>query len=155
MPTCRSWKTGDVCWKWRPYKARQLLSKSIYAKNGGNGPLSADQDLSIAEPRHGHAVCTLRFLSRSPDTAMLFAPSGCTHPPPPAPPFLLAQSLSLKDIAGCDIMKLKVSWHLKASLAGKRLKLPLSQLVFQFNLRSDVSLPPVLTGTMAVLLTRG
>ena len=45
----------------------------------------------------------------SPDTAMLFAPFGCTHPPPPAPPFLLAQSLSPKDIAGCDIMKLKVS----------------------------------------------
>ena len=40
--------------------ARQLLSKSIYAKNGGNGPPSADQDLSIAEPRHGHAVFTLR-----------------------------------------------------------------------------------------------
>ena len=45
----------------------------------------------------------------SPNAAMLFAPFGCTHPPPPAPPFLLAQSLSLKDIAGCDIMKLKVS----------------------------------------------
>ena len=67
-------------------------------------------------------VPTKTFLSRSPDTAMLFAPFGCTHPPPPAPPSLLAQSLSLKDIAGCDIMKLKVSWHLKASLAGKRLK---------------------------------
>ena len=36
----------------------------------------------------------------SPDAAMLFAPSGSTHPPPPAPPFLLAQSLSPKDIAG-------------------------------------------------------
>ena len=45
-------------WKWRAYKARQLLS--IYAKNGGNGPPSADQDLSTVEPRHGHAVCTLR-----------------------------------------------------------------------------------------------
>ena len=44
----------------------------------------------------------------SPDTAMLFASFGYTHPPPPAPPFLLAQSLSPKDIAGCDIMKLKV-----------------------------------------------
>ena len=45
----------------------------------------------------------------SPNAAMLFAPFGCTHPPPLAPPFLLAQSPSLKDIAGCDIMKLKVS----------------------------------------------
>ena len=54
-------------------------------------------------------VPTKTFLPRSPDTAMLFAPSGCTHPPPPVPPFLLLQSLSPKDIAGCDIMKLKVS----------------------------------------------
>ena len=30
----------------------------------------------------------------SPDTTMLFAPFGCTHLPPPALPFLLAQSLS-------------------------------------------------------------
>ena len=36
----------------------------------------------------------------SPNTAMLSAPFGCTHPPPPAPPSLLAQSLSPKDIAG-------------------------------------------------------
>ena len=82
-------------WKWRPYKARQLLSKSICAKIGGNGLPSADHDLCTA--------------ARSPDTAMLFAPFGCTHPPPLVPPFLLTQSLSPKDIAGCDIMKLKVS----------------------------------------------
>ena len=50
----------DVCWKLRPYKARRLLSDPVYAKNHGNGPPSADQDLSAAEPRHGHAVCTLR-----------------------------------------------------------------------------------------------
>ena len=48
-------------------------------------------------------------LKLSPDTAMLFAPFGCTHPPPLAPPFLLAQSLSPKHIARCDIMKVKVS----------------------------------------------
>jgi len=40
---------------------------------------------------------------------MLFAPFGCTHPPPPVPPFLLTQNLSPKDIAGSDVMKLKVS----------------------------------------------
>ena len=45
-------------------------------------------------------VPTKTFLPWSPDTAMLFAPSGCTHPPPPAPPFLLSQNLSPKDIAG-------------------------------------------------------
>ena len=63
MATRCSWKTGNVCWKWRPYKARRLLSDPIYAKNDGNGPPSADQDLSTAEPRNGHAVCTLRVLS--------------------------------------------------------------------------------------------
>ena len=57
----------------------------------------------------------------NPNAAMLFAPFGCTHPPPPAPPFLLAQSLSLKDIAGCDIMKLKVSRCRYATLGLKGL----------------------------------
>ena len=45
----------------------------------------------------------------SPDAAMLFSPFGYTHPPPPGPPFLLTQNLSPKDIAGSDILKLKVS----------------------------------------------
>ena len=54
-------------------------------------------------------VPTRLLLNMSPDTAMLFAPFGCTHPPPPVPPFLLTQNLSPKDIAGSDIMKLKVS----------------------------------------------
>ena len=49
------------------------------------------------------------LLKMSPDTAMLFAPFGCTHPPPPVPPYLLTQNLSPKDIAQNDIMKLKVS----------------------------------------------
>ena len=54
-------------------------------------------------------VPTKSLLKMSSDTAMLFAPFGCTHPPPPVPPFLLTQNLSPKDIAGSDIMKLKVS----------------------------------------------
>ena len=54
-------------------------------------------------------VPTKSLLKMSPDTAMLFAPFGCTYPPPPVPPFLLTQNLSPKDIAGSDIMKLKVS----------------------------------------------
>ena len=54
-------------------------------------------------------VPTKLLLKMSSDVAMLFAPFGCTHPPPPVPPFLLTQNLSPKDIAGSDIMKLKVS----------------------------------------------
>ena len=41
-------------------EALQSKTKSIYAKNDGNGPPSANQDLSTAEPRHTHAVCILR-----------------------------------------------------------------------------------------------
>lgn len=36
---------------------RQLASKSIYARNGLP---SANQGLSIAEPRHGHAFVTVQ-----------------------------------------------------------------------------------------------
>jgi len=54
-------------------------------------------------------VPTKSLLKTSPDAAMLFAPFGYTHPPPPVPPFLLTQNLSHKDTAGSDIMKLKVS----------------------------------------------
>ena len=53
-------------------------------------------------------VPTKSLLKTSPDVAMLFAPFGCTHPPPPVPPFLLMQNLSPKDIAGSDIMKLSL-----------------------------------------------
>ena len=41
-------------------------------------------------------VPTKSLLKTSPDVAMLFAPSGCTHPPLPVPPFLLTQNLSPK-----------------------------------------------------------
>ena len=54
-------------------------------------------------------VPTKLLLRMSPDAAMLFAPFGCTHSPPPVRPFLLTQNLNPKDIAGSDIMKLKVS----------------------------------------------
>ena len=60
------------------------------------------------------------FLPWSPDTVMLFAPFGCTHPPPPVPPFLLSQNLSSKDIAGSHMMKLKVLWRHLALWALKR-----------------------------------
>ena len=51
-------------------------------------------------------VPTKSLLKMSPEP-MLFAPFRCTHPP--VPPFLLMQNLSSKDIAGSDIVKLKVS----------------------------------------------
>jgi len=100
MPTCRSWKTGLEHWKWRPYKVRLLVSNSIYARKYRSG---TNQDMS-------------------PDTAMLFAPFRCTHPPPLIPPFLPKQNLSPKDIAGSDIMKLKVSWWIYPLWALKSFK---------------------------------
>jgi len=46
-----------------------------------------------------YPVPTKAFLQSSPEAAMLFAPFGCTHPPLPVTPFLLAQNLSPKDTA--------------------------------------------------------
>jgi len=46
---------------------------------------------------------TKAFLKWSPETAMLSAPFGCTHPPPPVSPFLLSQNLSCEVIAGSDV----------------------------------------------------
>jgi len=43
------------------------------------------------------------YLELRPEMAMLSAPFGCTHPPPPIPPFLLKQNLSPKVIAVSDI----------------------------------------------------
>ena len=84
---------GLEFWKWRPYKVGSLVSNSIYAKKDKSGPPSAYQVTSKDKPRRSHAVCT--FLVHP--------------PPPPVLPFLLTQNLSPKDIAGSDIMKLKVS----------------------------------------------
>jgi len=75
------------------YKLRSLVSNSIYAKW-----------IEMALP-----VPTKSLLKTSPDVAMLFALFRCPYPPPPVPPFLLIQNPSPKDIAGSDIMKLKVS----------------------------------------------
>ena len=54
-------------------------------------------------------VPTKSLLKKSPDAAMLFAPFGCTHPPPPVPPFSAHAEPKSKDIAGSEVMKLKVS----------------------------------------------
>ena len=58
-------------------EALQLIFKFIYAKKERNEPPGVKQGISKAKPRR----------------AMLFAPSGFTHPPPPVPPFLLTQNL--------------------------------------------------------------
>ena len=50
-----------------------------------------------------HLGLTKGFLQLSPEAATLPGPRVETHPPPPVPPFLLAQNLSPKDIAGSDI----------------------------------------------------
>ena len=52
-------------------------------KEERNGPSSADKGLFTTKPRGNHAICT--------------------HPPLPVLPFLLAQKLCPKDIAGSDI----------------------------------------------------
>ena len=80
---------------------RLLVSNSIYAKKDRNGPPSVNQvaskdaskDASEDEPRCGHAVCTLRV----------------HRPTSPCPALSTHAELSPKDIAGSDIMKLKVS----------------------------------------------
>jgi len=68
----------------RPYLQERLFSELICAK----------EDCP---------VLTKDLLQLSPEADMLFAPFWCTHSPPPVPPFLLAQNLSPKDIAGSDI----------------------------------------------------
>ena len=67
--------------------ARRLFSNPIHAK----------------EREMAHPVLIKGFLQLSPETAKLPGPSVETHPPPPFPPFVLAQNLSPKDVAGCDI----------------------------------------------------
>jgi len=52
-----------------------------------------------------HQVLTKGFLQLSPETAMLPGPRVETRPPPPVTPFLLAQNLNPKDIAGSDITR--------------------------------------------------
>jgi len=94
--------------KWRPYKARQLIFKSIYAKR---------REMS-------HLVSNKAFLKPSPGVDMLFAPSGFTHPPTSVPPFLLTQNLSPKEMSGSDVMKHKVSQQYIYKVVGQeRVKL--------------------------------
>jgi len=52
-----------------------------------------------------HPEPTKAFSKWSPETAILSAPFGCTHPPPPIPPFPLKQNLSREIIAGSDVTR--------------------------------------------------
>ena len=61
------------------------------------------------------------FIQRQ--SCMLSAPYGCTHPPPPVLPFVLAQNLSPKDICQKWHHKLKVVWCIYVSIAYNRLNL--------------------------------
>ena len=64
----------------------EIILTPFRPRKNRNGPPSANQVVSGDEPRHGHAVYTLRV-----------------HPPTsPTLPFLLKQSLSPQDIAGSD-----------------------------------------------------
>ena len=74
-------------------KARELFSQTICTQEDRNGPPSANQWVFKAEPRDGHAVCSLRV-----------------HPPTyPCPALSARLNLSAKDIDRSDIMQRKVS----------------------------------------------
>ena len=51
-----------------------------------------------------YPTLTRAFLQADPTATMHCHPEWCTHPPPPVPPFLLAQNLSSKQIAPTDNM---------------------------------------------------
>ena len=57
------------------------------------------------------------FLQAATTAAMHCQPEKCTHPPPPVPPFLLAQNLSSKRIAPTDNMQSKSQLQISSSNA--------------------------------------
>ena len=78
-------------WSGCPYKARGVVPEPVCANKVRNGPASADQGFSTASQGSCHVHGT----------------PGWTHPPPPIPPFFLAQNLSSKRIAPSDNMRPK------------------------------------------------
>ena len=73
----------------------------------GNGGPTWPEDRFLSPFMHmkremAHPGMTKGFVQLTPEAAMLPGPRVETRPPPPVPPFLLAQSLSPKDIAGSD-----------------------------------------------------
>ena len=78
------------CQKWKPYMARRPFFKPIHAKEERNGPPSADQVLSTAKPRSGHATHLGSVLKPA-------------HIPLCCPFWCIVQNLSSKDIVSSDI----------------------------------------------------
>ena len=68
-----------------------------------------------------HPATTKGFSRLSPKRAMLPRLSAETHPPPPVPQSLLAQSLSPKDIARSLTSLMKVSCRIYPATSGKGL----------------------------------
>ena len=77
--------------KWCPYKARGVVPEPVCANKARNGPATADQGSSLVSKGSCHVHGIPRW----------------THPPPPIPPFLLAQNLSSKWILPTDNMRPK------------------------------------------------
>ena len=67
------------------------------------------------------SVLTKAFLQQPKAAAMFIAPRAETQPPPPTPPFLLAQNLSLKWIVPTDNMQPVRRCHMASSVV-KRFK---------------------------------
>ena len=69
-----------------PEKCQPAVAKKRTMNTGNGGPTRQDSYfLSPFMPKTAEMalpVPTKTFLSQSPDAAMLFAPFGCTHPPP-------------------------------------------------------------------------
>jgi len=98
MLTHSSRKIGIKHWNWRLYTVSYVHLRSRQE----NGLPSSNQELFTAQHRHCHAVCNL-----------------LVHPPTsPCPSFLLTQNQSPWDIAGYDIMKLKLTQCIYVSLVG-------------------------------------
>ena len=94
-----------------PTVARLDQEKRFTARNGGP-TRREDCFLSPFVQRRremAHPAPTKSFSRPSPEAAMLPRLSAETHPPPPVPPSLPAQSLSPKDIAGSLTSLMKVS----------------------------------------------
>jgi len=72
---------------------------SLTARNGGP---TWPEDRFLSQFLHRRRENAYPVLQLSPEAAMLPGPRVETRPPPPVPPFLLAQKISPKDI-GSDI----------------------------------------------------
>jgi len=77
---------------------RALVSNSIYAKKGRNGPPGANQVVSRDEPRCSQAICTLWVHPPTSPYLTVLLETGSAEAEPVS-----------KDIARSDLINLKVS----------------------------------------------